>query len=321
MANYIIRRLLQALVILFIISAVTFVLVRLSSDPMAQYATRSNMSAADRERLRASLGLDQPMPIQYLSWISNTVQGNWGYSFKTHLPVLTEIKSRLINTLIMMTTAEVCIILLSLLLGVYSAIRQYSLFDNIVTAFSFAGYSMPVFFIGLMLMFIFAVDFKNWGLPYLPTGADNWLQGNVSFVEWIRHLILPVATLTIISVAGYTRYLRSSMLETLGQDYIRTARAKGLRERSVLIGHALKNASLPFVTVVGLDIPFLLGGAIVTEQVFSYPGMGRLFWERAQYGDYPVVLGILLIVSTAVVLFQIITDVAYTFLDPRIKLA
>ncbi len=137
----------------------------------------------------------------------------------------------------------------------------------------------------------------------------------------MRHLILPVVTLAAISVAGYTRYLRSSMLETLGQDYIRTARSKGLQERVVLIRHALKNASLPFVTVVGLDIPFLLGGAIVTEQIFSYNGMGRLFWDRASFGDYPVVMGIVLIVSTAVVLFQILTDVVYTFLDPRIKLA
>jgi peptide/nickel transport system permease protein len=320
MTNYIIRRLLQAVVILFIISAVTFTLVRLSSDPMAQYATK-RLTAADRARLTHALGLDQPIPVQYLDWVSNTLQGNWGYSFKTHQPVLDEIGTRLPNTLILMSSAEVVILITSLFLGVYSAVRQYSLFDNITTAFSFIGYSMPVFFIGLGLMFIFAVDFKEWGLPYLPTGADNWMQGDISLVEWVRHLILPVVTLAAISVAGYTRYLRSSMLETMSQDYIRTARAKGLRERAVLLGHALKNASLPFVTVVGLDIPFLLGGAIVTEQVFSYPGMGRLFWERAQYGDYPVVLGILLIVSTAVVMFQIITDVAYTFLDPRIKLA
>jgi peptide/nickel transport system permease protein len=235
--------------------------------------------------------------------------------------VLTEIGARLPNTLILMSTAEVVIVLLSLFLGVYSAVRQYSLFDSVTTAFSFIGFSMPVFFIGLSLMYIFAVNFKRWGLPYLPTGADNWMTGNIPLTEWVRHLILPVITLAAISTAGYTRYLRSSMLETMSQDYVRTARAKGLREQAVLIRHALKNASLPFVTVVGLDIPFLLGGAIVTEQVFSYNGMGRLFWERAEYGDFPVVLGILLIVSTAVVIFQIVTDVAYTFLDPRIKLA
>lgn len=319
MTNYIIRRLLQAIIILAIITAVTFTLVRASSDPMSQYATKSNMTAADRERLSASFGLDQPLPVQYFDWLANTLQGNWGYSFKTHQPVLEMIGQRLPYTIILMFSAELVIVLLSLVLGVYSAIRQYSLFDNMVTAFSFIGYSMPVFFVGLSLMYIFAVGFKNMGLPYVPTGADIWDTGNV--IEWIRHLILPVATLTAISVAGYTRYLRSSMLETMNQDYIRTARAKGLRERIVLIRHALKNAALPFVTVVGLDLPFLLGGAIVTEQVFSYPGMGRLFWEQAQFGDYPVVMGVLLIVSTAVVVFQIVTDVVYTYLDPRIVLS
>lgn len=321
MTNYIIRRLLQAVIILFIITAVSFVLVRASADPLTQYATKAQMSAADRARLYASFGLDQPLPVQYLYWLGNTLQGNLGYSFKTHQPVLDEIASRLPNTLILMLSAEIIIVFFSLFLGVYSAVRQYSFFDNLVTAFSFIGYSMPVFFVGLSLMFIFAVDFKNWGLPYLPTGADNWMQGDVTMVEWIRHLILPVVTLTAISVAGYSRYLRSSMLETMSQDYIRTARSKGLPERLVLIGHALKNASLPFVTVVGLDFPFLLGGAIVTEQVFSYPGMGRLFWERAEWGDFPVVMSVLLLVSAAVVLFQIVTDVAYTFLDPRIKLS
>lgn len=319
MTNYIIRRLLQAIIILAIITAVTFTLVRASSDPMSQYATKSNMTAADRERLAASFGLDQPLPVQYFDWLANTLQGNWGYSFKTHQPVLEMIGQRLPYTIILMFSAELVIVLLSLVLGVYSAIRQYSLFDNVVTAFSFVGYSMPVFFVGLSLMYIFAVGFKNLGLPYVPTGADIWDAGNV--IEWIRHLILPVTTLTAISVAGYTRYLRSSMLETMNQDFIRTARAKGLRERIVLIRHALKNAALPFVTVVGLDLPFLLGGAIVTEQVFSYPGMGRLFWEQSQFGDYPVVMGVLLIVSTAVVMFQIVTDVVYTYLDPRIVLS
>ncbi len=320
MTNYIIRRLLQSIVILLIISAVTFTLVRLSSDPMAQYAT-SRMTTADRARIRASLGLDDPMPVQYLAWVSTIVRGNWGYSYKTHQPVWDEIATRLPNTLILMFSAEVVIILFSLFLGVYSAVRQYSLFDNLTTAFSFIGYSMPVFFIGLGLMQIFSVWFKNNGWPYLPTGADNWMQGNISLVEWIRHLIMPVVTIAAISTAGYSRYLRSSMLETMSQDYIRTARAKGLRDRVVLARHALKNAALPFVTVIGLDIPFLLGGALVTETIFSYNGMGRLFWDRATFGDYPVVLSILLIVSVAVVLFQIITDIVYTFLDPRIKLA
>ena len=319
MSNYLIRRLLQGFIILLIISAVAFVLVRLSADPMAQYATNARMTAADRARLRASLGLDDPMPVQYFAWLGKTVTGDFGYSFKNHQPVLSLIMQRMPNTLILMLSAEVVIVLSSLFLGVYAAIRQYSLFVNLVTAFSFIGFSMPVFFIGLMLIFIFSVGFKNMGWPYFPFGADVWDYS--SPLQWARHLPLPVVTLAAISTAGYSRYLRSSMLETMSQDYVRTARAKGLKERAVLLQHALKNAALPFVTVVGLDLPFLLGGAIVTEQVFSFPGMGRLFWDSASFGDFPVVMAILILVAIAVVTFQILTDVAYTFLDPRIKLA
>ncbi len=200
-----------------------------------------------------------------------------------------------------------------------AAIRQYSLIDNVITSFSFIGYSMPIFFIAFGCIEIFAVQFKAWGLPYLPTGADIWNPKDL--VALGRHLILPVFCLVAIQTAGYSRYLRSSILEVLGLDYVRTARAKGLSSRNVLFKHALRNAILPFVTIVGLDIPFLLGGALVTELVFAWPGMGRLFWEYAQRGDYPVVLGVLLLTSTAVVFFTIIVDLLYTVVDPRIRLS
>ncbi|HIQ05566.1 MAG TPA: ABC transporter permease, partial [Anaerolineae bacterium] len=160
---------------------------------------------------------------------------------------------------------------------------------------------------------------KDMGLPYFPTGGVYDLRAGKTVPQVLWHMVLPVATLSIISVAGYTRYVRASMLEVVNQDYIRTARSKGLPERAILIRHALKNASLPLVTLVGLDLPFLLGGAIVTESIFAWPGMGRLFWEHAVKADYPVVMGVLLIISTAVVIFQIVTDVSYTFLDPRIR--
>jgi peptide/nickel transport system permease protein len=218
-----------------------------------------------------------------------------------------------------MITAQVVIVILSVALGTLSAVKQYSWFDNLVSSFSFVGYSMPIFFIALMLMLVFAVKFKAWGLPYFPTGADIWDFKNLSAMAW--HLVLPVSALVIIQTAAYSRYIRSSMLEVLGQDYIRTARAKGLTQNSVLYKHAFRNAALPFVTILGLDIPFLLGGAIVTESIFAWPGMGRLFWEYAQRGDYPVVMGVLLLVSTAVIFFTIITDVAYTFIDPRIRIS
>lgn len=316
---YIIRRIAQGLFILFIVTGACFLLTRLSSDPMAQYSTVQRMSEQDRARIREKLGLDQPLYIQYVRWLGLALEGDLGQSLFSKQPVAQLIRERLPMTLILMITAQVVIVTLSVALGTLSAIKQYSRFDNLVTSFSFVGYSMPIFFIALMLMLVFAVKFKAWGLPYFPTGADVWDFKDPAAMAW--HLVLPVSALVIIQTAAYSRYIRSSMLEVLGQDYIRTARAKGLTQNSVLYKHAFRNAALPFVTILGLDIPFLLGGAIVTESIFAWPGMGRLFWEYAQRGDYPVVMGVLLLVSTAVIFFTIITDVAYTFIDPRIRLS
>ncbi len=218
------------------------------------------------------------MPVQYVRWLGLAMQGDLGNSFFSRQPVLSMIEQRLPLTLILMFTAEFFIIICSLILGLVAAIRQYSLIDNVITSFSFIGYSMPIFFIAFGVIEIFAVQFKAWGLPYLPTGADIWNPKDV--VALGRHLILPVFCLVAIQTAGYSRYLRSSILEVLGLDYVRTARAKGLSSRNVLFKHALRNAILPFVTIVGLDIPFLLGGALVTEFCFCL----------ARYG--PAVLGI-----------------------------
>ena len=315
---YIARRLGQAIIILFIITFLCFLLTHYSSDQMAQYAAKQGITAADKASIAKSLGLDQPVfPNQYFGWLRLALQGNMGVSFFSKQPVLTMIQQRLPMTLILMTTSEIFIILLSLILGLVAAVRQYSWIDNLITSFSFIGYSMPIFFIALGSIEIFAVQFKLWHLPYLPTGADIWNTKDP--LQMARHLVLPVFCLVAIQTAGYSRYLRSSILEVLGLDYVRTARAKGLSSRNVLFKHALRNAILPFVTIVGLDIPFLLGGALVTESVFSWPGMGRLFWEYAERGDYPVVLGVLLLVSVAVVVFTIVVDVAYTVIDPRIR--
>lgn len=319
MWSYIARRSVQALITLLIITVLCFILTRLSADPMAQYATSARMSPADREALRERLGLNDPLPVQYLKWLGLAVQGELGSSFFSKQPVALMISQRLPNTLILMITAEIITVGIALFLGILAAVKQYSATDNLITAFSFMGFSMPIFFIALGLMLIFAVQFKAWGLPYLPTGADIWDKQDP--VELLQHLILPVSCLVIIQTAGYARYVRTSMLEVLGLDYVRTARAKGLTSRVVLFKHALRNAALPLVTIVGLDIPYLIGGALVTETVYAWPGMGRLFWEYAQRGDFPVVLGVLLIVSSAVVIFTIITDVVYTFVDPRIRLS
>jgi peptide/nickel transport system permease protein len=316
---YIGRRVVQGLITVFIITIICFTLTRLSSDPMAQYANRPGMTQEDKDRIRHNLGLDQPMPVQYVKWLGLALQGELGNSFFSRQPVSTMIGQRLPMTLVLMITAEIFVVGFALLLGTISAVRQYSWLDNLITAFSFVGYSMPIFFIALGFMLIFAVQFKAWGLPYLPTGADIWDSKDP--VELVRHMILPVTCLIVIQTAGYSRYIRSSVLEVLGLDYVRTARAKGLGERSVLYKHTLRNAILPFITILGMDIPYLVAGALVTETVYAWPGMGRLFWEYAQRGDYPVVLGILLIVSVAVVFFAIVTDVVYTFVDPRIRLS
>lgn len=318
MWSYLLRRVIQALFTLLIITVLCFILTRLSADPMAQYATNARMTTEDREALRERLGLNDPLPVQYFKWLGLALQGELGNSFFSKQPVSLMIAQRLPNTLILMVTAEIITVSLALVLGIISAVKQYSVVDNVITALSFIGFSMPIFFIALGLMLIFSVQFKEWGLPYLPTGADIWDKKDP--VELIQHMILPVSALVIILTAGYARYIRTSMLEVLGLDYVRTARAKGLTNRAVLFKHALRNAALPLVTIIGLDIPFLIGGALVTEQVYAWPGMGRLFWEYAQRGDFPVVLGILLIISTAVVIFTIITDILYTFVDPRIRL-
>jgi peptide/nickel transport system permease protein len=319
MWTYLARRLLQGLFTLLIITILCFILTRFSSDPLAQYATNPNMSAADRAALRERLGLNQPLPVQYLKWLGMAVQGQLGKSFFSKQPVATMIGQRLPLTLILMTTAEIITVILALGLGILSAVRQYTVVDNVITSLSFIGFSMPIFFIALGLMLIFAVKFKQMGWPYLPTGADIWNTKDLG--QLIRHMILPVSCLVIIQTAGYARYVRTSILEVLGLDYVRTARAKGLTERTTLYKHALRNAALPFITILGLDIPYLLSGALVTESIYAWPGMGRLFWEYAQRGDFPVVLGVLLIVSAAVVFFSIVTDLAYTLIDPRIRLS
>jgi peptide/nickel transport system permease protein len=248
------------------------------------------------------------------------LRGDWGNSLVTRRPVLEMIGERLPNTLILMVTAEVIIIILSLVIGLYSALRPYSLMDNIITGLSFVGYSMPVFWLALSLMYLFAVNFRRWGLPYLPTVGMFDPQVGKTPWELIKHMVLPVATLAVISIAGYSRFVRSSVLEVLSQDYVRTARAKGVRARLVVWRHALPNAALPFITLVGLDIPFLLAGAVVTERIFAWPGMGRLFIDHTERADFPMLMGILMLISIAVVIFQIITDVVYSLIDPRIRL-
>ncbi len=342
MGRYILKRLLQGVPLIFFISIILFVLMMNVGDPVATMGGRRVTRRDDYERLRRQLGLDKPLYTQYIYWLVGNdwtkvdmdgdgmgetrgtrlgvVRGDFGNSLlKRGTPVIEIVGERIPNTLILMLASEVVVILGALLVGVYSALRQYSFLDHTITALSFIGYSMPIFFIALISMYIFGVLFKKWGLPYLPTVGMFDPQEGKSVWQVMYHMILPVLSMSVVSLASYSRYIRSTMLDVLNQDYIRTARSKGLTRRTVIYVHALKNASLPIATVVGLDLPFLLGGAVVTERIFAWPGMGRLFLDHVSLSDTPVVMGILMLVAVAVVVFQIVTDVAYAWLDPRIR--
>jgi peptide/nickel transport system permease protein len=341
MTKYVIRRLLQAIPLLLIISFALFIVANAMGDPLASFGGRRRIRSQDRERLTRQLGLDQPILVQYVIWLvgndwmnvdadgdgvadepgtrKGVLRGDFGNSFMERRPVMEIIWERVRNTLLLMISSEVLVLSLALFIGIFSALRQYSILDYIFTAFSFIAYSMPVFWLGLLLMFIFAVNFKRWGLPYFPTVGMYDLAVGPTVPQILWHLVLPVLTASIGFVAGYSRFIRSQMLEVINQDYIRTAYAKGVSQRRVITDHALKNAALPLVTLIGLDLPFLFSGAVVTETIFAWPGMGRLFWDAAQDTDIPVIMGILVITAALVIVFQIITDIAYTFFDPRIR--
>lgn len=341
MGRYIVRRLLQAIPLLILVSLIIFILAVEMGDPLATFGGRQVIRAEDRIRLTRQLGLDKPIYVRYVVWLigndwmkldldgdgvaesygtrKGILRGDLGTSFITRRPVIDLIAERLPNTLILMLSAEAVILIISLIVGMTSALKQYSVYDHVVTALSFVGLSMPIPLLGLGLIYIFGVYFKRWGLPYLPTGGMFDPQAGASLPQTLWHMVLPVTTLAVISIAGYSRYIRGSMLEVIHQDYIRTARAKGLAEQRIIFIHALKNAALPLVTVVGLDLPFLLGGAVVTETIFAWPGMGRLFYDHTVRTDYPVMMGIVMMIAVLVVVFQLITDITYTFLDPRIR--
>lgn len=337
MIRYIAYRLIQAIPLLFLVSIILFALMQSAGDPLATLGGRQPPRPEDRERLARQFGLDQPVLTQYVYWLigndwvlvdperelygtrKGVLRGDFGTSFVTRQPAIQVIGDRMPNTLILMLTAQILIVVVSLIVGVTSALKQYSLLDNVLTTFSFVAYSIPIFLMALLLMFIFAVNFRQWGLPYFPISGmfDPTIGRTPQQVIW--HMVLPVLSISLISIAGYSRFIRSSMLEVINSDYIRTARAKGVGERRILFVHAFRNAALPFVTLIGLDLPFLLAGAVVTESIYAWPGMGRMFIEHLNRSDFPVVLGLLMIISFAVVVFQILTDIVYSVLDPRIR--
>jgi len=313
--RFVLRRLLQALPLLIAISAVSFAILKLTpGGPLAAYEGNPLFTDEDRKRLEHAFGIDQPVPLQYLSWLGQFVRGDWGYSFASHQPVLALVAERLPNTVYLMGTVFVTVLLLAIPIGVFAAVKQYSWFDHVVTGTTFAFLSTPNFWLGLLLIIVFGLQLRLFPLGGIDTPGQPF-----NLFDRLRHLVLPVATIALVQLGSHVRYLRASMLETINQDYMRTARSKGLGERAVVLRHALKNAAIPLVTVVALDVPELFAGALVTEQIFGWPGMGRLFWDAATRFDYPVLMGILTVSSALIVLANLFADVVYGYLDPRIR--
>jgi peptide/nickel transport system permease protein len=344
MSRYIFRRVLQAIPLLLLISVILFVLMQSVGDPVATMGGRQPLDDADRIRLRCQLGLSEPLPNQYVSWLigndwrlidSNcdgqidsadgygqlrgVVRGDLGTSITNKQPVVEVIGEAIPETLLLMIPAQALIIVLGIAIGVYSALHQYSLLDNLITGISYVFQSMPIFLVAILAVYIFSVNFKQWGLPYLPPNGMYDPLGDRSVGDVLTHMILPILSLTLISTSSYIRYVRANVLEILNADYVRTARAKGLAEPRINMGHVLKNAALPIVTLVGLDLGGLIAGAVVTERIFAWPGMGALFVNMLGRNDYPVLMGMLMLTTVSVVFFQLLTDIAYTWFDPRIR--
>jgi len=314
MFNYLVRRLIISAVTLVVISMVIFGILKIApGDPLAGFANNPNVPIETRARIRKNMGLDDPVPVQYAKWAREYIRGDWGQSFLSRAPAREVIFERLPVTLKIVGTAYMLSILIAVPVGVFSAIKQYSAFDQVSTTFAFLGYSLPTFFSGLVLIVIFS--FK---LDWFPFVYDKTVQG---FWPNVKQSILPVTVLGLAGSAELTRFVRASMLEVISQDYVRTARAKGLKEQSVIILHAMRNAMIPVVTILALQIPAIFGGAIITEQIFRIPGIGSLLIESINSADHPVVMGISMGIAILVVLFNIIADVVYALLDPRIKLA
>jgi peptide/nickel transport system permease protein len=312
--TFILRRLLSVVPVLLIITFATFFLMQLlPGGPLAAYENNPEISQKDIERLRHEMGLDRPIHVQYWSWLKNFVRGDWGYSFTTKRPVLSEISDRLPNTLYLTGISLIVALIIAIPAGIISATRQYSVFDHITTTLAYIGRSMPVFYSGLLLIIVFSI----W-LRWLPSGGMQTLGKEFSLIDSLRHLFLSVLSLSTLIAAKYVRFLRTSMLEVIHLDYIRTAAAKGVSERVIIYKHAFRNAAIPLVTVVAIDLPVLFAGALFTETIYSWPGMGRLFVDAATRFDYSVVMGIVAAIAFLVVVSNLLADVVYAILDPRI---
>jgi peptide/nickel transport system permease protein len=315
MAGYLLRRLGQSLVLLWLVSMIGFAILHLApGGPLAQFALTPGMSEADMQRLAHQMGLDQPLPVQYAEWAVRLLSGDWGRSYRDNQPVLVVIASHLGATFELMATSSVIAVVVGSWVGVLGALRRHSVFDALSTIGAMVALSIPTFWFGLIVIYIFSVN-----LGWLPAGS-RFTVGDGSPLDLLRHLIAPSLVLALVTIAIWSRYMRAAMLEVINQDFVRTARAKGLPERVILIHHTIRNALLPMITIAGLQLPTLLSGALVTETVFTWPGMGRLFLDSISYRDYPTVMGILMCSALLVLVGNLLADLCYAVADPRIRL-
>lgn len=320
MLAYVVRKLIFSAVVLFFASIVIFWLVSLSGDPVTDLKLNPRIRPEDLQRITAQYGLDKPKPVQYAIWMRGVLQGDLGTSFKQNASVNSIIGQRIYPTVLLMGASLILTVIIAIPFGIYSAIKKYSLLDNAGTFLSFVGYSMPVFWLGLILQLVLGVYLTQWaGQRIFYTVGMSDPMGAGGFVDLLQHLTLPVITLSVGNIAAFSRFQRGAMLDVLSSDYLRTARAKGLSERSVYLKHALRNALIPTITLLALSMATIFGGAVITESVFAWPGLGFLFYDSLYKGDYNVARGILIISAALVVFFNLVADMAYAFVDPRVS--
>lgn len=322
MRAYILRRLLGIPLLLLGVSLVTFILIHLTpGSPVAELRlTDPYMTAEQMASIEATLGLDKPLHQQYLSWLGQLARGDLGISMKDYRPVRDSIAQRLPNTLLLTGSAMLLATLIGIPLGILSAVKRNTLFDYIATIGSSVGLAMPSVWLGLLLIITFSVQLQQWGLPSLPTAGTQTIPGGGGFVDRLTHMVLPVSTLAIIEAAAFTKFFRYLMLEVLGQDFIRTARAKGLQEPVIMMRHAFRNALLPWITSLGLSVPTLFGGAVIVESIFSWPGMGTYAVDAAINRDFTAIMGTVFFFSVLTILGNLLADIVSAIADPRITL-
>ncbi|MEW5745931.1 MAG: ABC transporter permease [Nitrospirota bacterium] len=321
MTVYILKRLLLMIPLIFGITLISFTVIHLAPGGPVEVETEMSMkaSAQARENLKKLYGLDKPLHIQYLDWLKRFVRLDFGTSFVDGKKVLDKITERIPVTLTINILSLLLIMTIAIPIGVLSATRQYSLFDKLTTVFVFLGFSTPTFWLALIMMIIFGVTLGILPISGIQSIDVSGMGRLDRLLDWAKHLVLPVTLAAFGGIAGFSRFSRSSMLEVIRQDYIRTARAKGLKESTVIIQHALRNALLPIVTILGLAVPGLIGGAVIFESIFSIPGMGQLFYQSTMARDYPTIMGILVIGAILTLIGNLLADISYALVDPRIR--